>query len=118
MYVCPHGACSQVQGLMSPHVSSKALGHEVTRRDCDMRRRIQRRDRRTAWEDQGRPLRGGAPGAEFRRKESVVQSKKRKCVPGRGNCTHRGMEMGPQIHRGKEKDVGLKRGFQINLRRL
>lgn len=64
-----------------------------------MRHRIRRKERWTVWEAQGRPLRGGAPGAEFRRKkESVMLRKETKGVPGRGNCIHRGTEVGPQIH--------------------
>lgn len=52
MNICPQGACRQVQALMSPHVSRKTSGREGTRRGCDLRRSIQRRERRPVWEGQ------------------------------------------------------------------
>ena len=109
-----------MQGLMSPRVSSKPAGHEVTREGCDVKHRIPRKDRWTAWEDQGRNTSPGrSPGAEVRRKKvSAVQRRERKGVPCRGNRIHTDMEMGLQIHGAEQKEVGLKRGFQINLRRL
>lgn len=104
---------------MRAHVSSEASGHKVTRRGCDRRHRIPRTDRQT----QGR-IREDLSGEELlklksegrRKQESAVQRKESKGVPCNYNCTHTGMEMGPQIDRGEEKEVGLKRGFQTNLR--